>query len=78
MQQLDPLVQPRDKESFPYSVEISKHFGVLDRVIAWAKTELKDQWRWQLIRPSTDVQPGCYVFYFDSERDYFAFTLKWR
>lgn len=67
----------RSKESFPYSREITKPFGQLDRVIAWCKTELIDTWRWQLIDVSNDVRPGRYVFYFDSERDLVAFTLHW-
>lgn len=67
----------RSKESFAYSREITKPFGHLDRIIAWAKTELVDTWRWQLIEVSTDIRPGRYVFYFDSERDFVAFTLLW-
>jgi hypothetical protein len=27
---------------------------------------------------SSHQQPGRYIFYFDSERDYFAFLLKWQ
>jgi len=67
----------RDKESFAYSREISKPFGGLDRVIAWCKTELQSDWRWQVIDPSSDIRPGRYHFYFDSERDLVAFTLHW-
>jgi len=70
--------QIREKESFMYAREINKPFGELDRVLAWCKTELLDEWRWQLIDVSTDLRPGRYIFYFDSERDYFAFTLYWQ
>ena len=65
-------------DSFLYAREINKPFGALDRVLAWCKTELTGEWRWQLIDVSTDQRPGRYIFYFDSERDYFAFTLYWQ
>jgi hypothetical protein len=38
---------------------------------------MQDDWRWQLIDTSTDQRPGRYVFYFDNNKDYFAFVLKW-
>ena len=69
--------QIRDKESFAYAKEIHKPFGELDRVLAWCKTELTGEWRWQLVDVSTDQRPGRYIFYFDLERDYFAFVLQW-
>jgi hypothetical protein len=69
--------QIRDQESFSYSKEITKPFGELDRVLAWCKTELVGDWRWQLIDVSSDRRPGRYTFYFDSERDCCAFTLAW-
>jgi len=65
-------------DSFRHAREIHKPFGELDRVLAWCKTELVGEWRWQLIDVSTDKRPGRYIFYFDSERDYFAFTLYWQ
>lgn len=68
----------RDKESFAYAREISKPFGGLDPVLAWCKTELTGEWRWQLVDVSSDIRPGRYIFYFDSDRDCCAFTLKWR
>lgn len=71
------LIHIRDGESFRYAKEIAKPFGELDRVLAWCRTELIDQWRWQLIRTSTDREPGRYCFYFDLERDYVAFLLHW-
>ena len=61
-----------------YAKEIKKPFGELDRVLAWAKSELIGTWRWQLVEVSTDQRPGRYIFYFDDERDYFAFTLYWQ
>ena len=67
----------REKASFPYVKEISKSFGKLDEIISWCKSELQGEWRWSLIQPSSDIAPGRYVFYFDSERDACAFTLQW-
>ena len=67
----------RNKESFSHAKEITKPFGHLDRIIAWCKTEMTSDWRWQLLDVSSDQRPGRYVFYFDSERDYCAFVLHW-
>jgi hypothetical protein len=75
---LDPLYQIRLKDSFNYTQEISKPFGNLDSILEWCKSELVGEWRWQLVDVSTDHRPGRYIFYFDQERDYFAFTLFWR
>ena len=69
--------QLRSKDSFPYSKEITKSFGLLDEVISWCKTETTGDWRWQLVQPSSDIVPGRYIFYFDSDRDYCAFLMKW-
>lgn len=77
MNVLDHLVI-REKESFRHAVEIHKPFGGLDGVIAWCKENMRDEWRWQLIQVSTDHADGRYIFYFDDERDYCAFLLKWR
>ena len=74
----EPLFEIRPSDSFEYAREIHKPFGELDRVLAWCKTELTGEWRWQLVDVSTDKRPGRYIFYFDSERDYFAFTLYWQ
>ena len=71
------VIDSRNRESFLYSREIAKPFGELDRVIDWCKTEMIGDWRWQLVDVSSDRRPGRYVFYFDSERDFFAFTLQW-
>ena len=69
--------QYRDGESFAYSSDISKPFGKIDHILTWCKSELQDEWRWQLVDVSSDQRPGRYIFYFDSERDHFAFTLQW-
>lgn len=70
--------QIRDKESFSYAKEIAKPFGGIDSVISWCKTEMQNDWRWQVVDYSSDTRPGRYIFYFDSDRDCCAFTLKWQ
>lgn len=69
--------QIREKESFRYAKEINKPFGGLDSVISWCKSEMIGDWRWQVIEMSSDIRPGRYCFFFDSDRDFCAFTLKW-
>jgi hypothetical protein len=72
-----PMAFDRDQDSFNYAQEIAKPFGVLESVLDWCKEELVEEWRWQLIEVSSDHRPGRYIFYFDSERDCLAFTMKW-
>lgn len=72
-----PMQYMRDKDSFNHAQEISKEFGVLEHVLDWCKEELSAEFRWQLIEVSSDCRPGRYIFYFDSERDYLAFVMKW-
>ena len=72
-----PLDFMRNKDSFSHAQEIAKEFGVLEHVLDWCKEELSAEWRWQLLEVSSDHRPGRYIFYFDSERDYLAFVMKW-
>ena len=72
-----PMQHTRDRDSFQHAQEIAKPFGVLESVLDWCKEELVGEWRWQLIEVSSDRKPGRYIFYFDSERDCLAFTMKW-
>ena len=74
---LDPTVIYRTRESFNHAAEIVKPFGVLEQVLDWCKNELRDEFRWQLVEMSSDIKPGRYIFFFDDERDYLAFVLKW-
>jgi len=67
----------RDRDSFKHAQEIAKPFGVLESILDWCKSELIADWRWQLVTTSTDLRPGRYIFFFDSERDCLAFTMKW-
>jgi hypothetical protein len=67
----------RDKTSFNYAREISKPWGGLEPVLDWCKSELRADWRWQMVDMSNDQRPGRYIFYFDDEKDCLAFALKW-
>jgi hypothetical protein len=67
----------RPKEDFAYAKEIIKSFGVIEEVLNWCKSELVAEWRWQLIEVSSNSRPGRYCFFFDNERDYLVFILKW-
>jgi len=72
-----PLDYQRDKDSFNYAQEIAKPYGMIEHVLDWCKEELVGEWRWQLIDVSSNHKPGRYCFFFDSERDCIAFTMKW-
>lgn len=67
----------RDKASFAYTVDLTKPAGMIDHVLEWSREELSHEWRWTLVEVSAVHKPGRYTFYFDSERDYFAFIIKW-
>jgi len=75
--QLPPMDWIRDRDSFDHAHEIVKPFGVLESVLDWCKKELRSEWRWQLLEMSSDIKPGRYMFYFDNEREYLAFLMKW-
>jgi len=70
------MVDFRDRDSFSFAKEIVKPFGAIESVLDWAKKELVGEWRWQLVSVSSTNNPGRYIFYFESERDYLAFLLK--
>jgi hypothetical protein len=74
---LTPMLWKRDRESFHYAHEIVKKFGIIENVLDWCKSELQHDWRWQLVEISSDIKPGRYCFFFDNERDYLAFVMKW-
>ena len=67
----------KDSTGYSYAKLINKPFGVIETVLDWCKEELVEDWRWQLVEVSSDRKPGEYIFYFDNERDYLAFILKW-
>jgi hypothetical protein len=75
--QLTPMTWERNRDSFNHALEIVKPFGVIEHVLNWCKSELRSDWRWQLLEMSSDRKPGRYMFYFDDERDYLAFVMKW-
>ena len=72
-----PVEWQRDKTSFNYAQEIVKPFGEVEHVLDWCKKELVDEWRWQLVDVSSTSRPGRYIFYFDNDKDHFAFVMKW-
>lgn len=75
---IDTAPLTRYAESFGYAREIQQPWGGLQNVLDWCKTEITDgTWCWQLIEISNGVDPGQYIFYFDSDRDCCAFALKW-
>ena len=73
----DTVTPARSADSFKHTKAVYLPMGVLDSVLAWCKMELTDTWRWQLIELSASTLPGKYVFYFDSDRDFCAFAIKW-
>ena len=73
----EPLTYIREAVSFQHATEISKPYGEIELILDWARLELEHEWRWQLVEGSTDKRPGRYIFYFDSDRDFFAFVLHW-
>ena len=77
MQLQQPHSTTRLSESFRHAQEITRPFGQIDRIIEWCKTELINEWRWQVVTTSSDRAPGRYIFYFDSDRDAAAFALFW-
>jgi hypothetical protein len=72
-----PIEWQRDRTSFNHAQEITKPFGEVEHVLDWCKSELVDEWRWQLVDVSSNHRPGRYIFYFDNEKDYLAFVMKW-
>lgn len=67
----------RQGESFKHALGLSRPFGEIDTVLKWCINELVDEWRWQVIETSSDIRPGRYIFFFDSDRDAAAFALYW-
>lgn len=75
---LDNLIYNHNKgQRFDYAKDISKPFGKLQEILDWTKANCKPDWRWQLVDTPSDIRPGRYIFFFNDERDYFAFCLKW-
>lgn len=70
-------VDHRDQASFAFAREVRKPQGVLEPMLAWCRDQLQSDWRWQLVEMSSGHDAGRYIFYFDSEKDAVAFSLKW-
>ena len=67
----------RDDKSFAYAQQIIRPYGDIDHILTWCKSEITEEWRWQMVEMAAPQCAGRYIFYFDSERDCLAFTLKW-
>lgn len=73
-----PEINSRSADSFAHALRVYFEFGKLDAVIDWCKENLRQEWRWQMVSFPNDRDPGEYIFYFDSDQDYFYFTCRWR
>ena len=72
------LYPTSNSEAFRYALEINQPFGRLDDVLYWCKTSMQqDDWRCQIVRSSSDILSGRYIFYFNNDKDFCAFKLKW-
>ena len=71
------LIDHRSEQSFAFAREITRPWGGLEPILTWCRSELTGDWRWQLVDMSSDIRPGRYIFYFDSDRDCCAFSLNW-
>lgn len=69
-------IDGRGSESFAHAQEISAIWGALEPILEWCRCSLEHEWRWQSVDFGSS-QPGRYIFYFDDERDYLAFVMKW-
>lgn len=75
---LNTLYPVSKSESFRYALEINQPFGRLDDVLLWCKeTMQRDDWRCQILNSSSAIMSGRYIFYFNDDRDFCAFKLKW-
>lgn len=64
-------------QGFNYAIRLVKPAGVIEQILDWTKRMIPNEWRWQLVETSDRTHNGEYIFYFDSERDYLAFIMKW-
>lgn len=65
------------KQGFNFATRLVKPAGVIEQILDWTKREIPTEWRWQLIETSDRTHNGEYIFYFNDERDYLAFIMKW-
>lgn len=67
----------RQGKGFRHAIEVTFPFGRLDSALAWCREQTQEDWRWQLVEVSSDLKPGRYIFYFDSDIDKLGFLMKW-
>lgn len=73
----EPITQFGDSDaSYTHACEVSHHPQV-EPIILWCKQNLDDTWRWQIVETSGN-SPGRYIFYFNNEKNYLAFLLRWK
>jgi hypothetical protein len=54
---------------------VNQHRTWLDQTLSWCQQEIKQEWKWQLLKPSDDKELGIYKFYFSTQSDLVAFML---
>ena len=83
---IDPLQLPQDflkKTGYRYADSFLCHvncllpYGQLDVALTWCRAECSSEWRWKMKESASDIKSGHYEFYFDSELDAVAFSLRW-
>ena len=75
--ELIEALQIKPGEGFKHAKLIRRPFHGLAPVLDWCKAECEPGWRWQLMDTPSDIRDGEYIFYFNNEKDYFLFCLKW-
>lgn len=63
--------------AFLYKISINIKFGNLDPVIQWCKQFCMGEWNFRMDSFAGFNTPGVYDFWFQDERDYLRFTLRW-
>jgi hypothetical protein len=63
--------------AFNHAKEIARSSHELESILDWCKEACSQEWRWQLVDSSGERQLGRYIFYFNDERDFCTFILKW-
>lgn len=71
----------RDPSSFNFGIEVNCNFGSLRKVIDWCESNIESEWGWLCTKESEQYIPtgnAQYSFYFDSNKDATAFSLRWK
>lgn len=57
-----------------HKISVKIPYGELQSTVEWCDRNCKDDWRY-MEDPNADYLTGGWVFFFESDRDYVAFTL---